>query len=79
MQLPDRLVEIVDCPFDLAERAFYDKVNELVQNRLETLQHEGGVAKNYTSMLMLLLRLRQGAWIPHVLQGVVCADGRRTG
>ena len=75
LQLPDRLVEIVDCPFDLGERAFYERVNELVQNRLETLQQEGGVAKNYTSMLMLLLRLRQGAWIPRVLQSVVC-DGR---
>lgn len=69
LELPDRLVEIVDCPFDLGERAFYDKVNELVQNRLETLQQQGGVAKNYTSMLMLLLRLRQGTY--HLLR-VVC-------
>lgn len=62
LQLPDRLVETVDCPFDVSERAFYDRVNELVQNRLESLERQGGAAKNYTSMLILLLRLRQGMY-----------------
>ncbi|KAH9915737.1 P-loop containing nucleoside triphosphate hydrolase protein [Fomitopsis serialis] len=38
-----RVVEIVDCEFDAVERAFYDKVNELVQNRLEKLERQGGL------------------------------------
>jgi SNF2 family DNA or RNA helicase len=61
LDLPERLVENVHCEFDAEERAFYDSVQERVQTRLETLQQQGGAAKNYTSMLVLLLRLRQGS------------------
>ncbi|CCM05412.1 uncharacterized protein FIBRA_07629 [Fibroporia radiculosa] len=59
LQLPDRKVEVVDCVFEADERAFYETINARVQTSLEKLQQQGGVAKNYTSMLVLLLRLRQ--------------------
>lgn len=61
LDLPDRNVNNVLCEFDAEERSFYNGVEELVKGRLEKLQMEGGMAKNYTSMLVLLLRLRQGA------------------
>lgn len=61
LELPDRLVQIVPCAFDAEERAFYDSLQERVQNSLETLQKQGDMSKNYTSMLVLLLRLRQGS------------------
>ena len=49
LQLPDRLVNIVDCVFDDDERAFYQSVEEKVQNRLEALQ-QGDINKAYTSI-----------------------------
>ncbi|KAH9847016.1 SNF2 family N-terminal domain-containing protein [Lenzites betulinus] len=58
LQLPDRLVQIVDCEFDEDERAFYLTVQEKVQNRLEDLK-QGDINKAYTSVLVLLLRMRQ--------------------
>lgn len=51
---------MVECHFDAQERAFYETVNTRVQDSLDKLEKQGGVAKNYTSMLVLLLRLRQG-------------------
>ncbi|KAI0634006.1 SNF2 family N-terminal domain-containing protein [Trametes polyzona] len=60
LSLPDRLVNVVECMFDDDERAFYHSVEEKVQNRLEQLKEaEGGFNKAYTSMLVLLLRMRQ--------------------
>lgn len=59
LQLPDRSVGMVECHFDAQERAFYETVNTRVQDSLDKLEKQGGVAKNYTSMLVLLLRLRQ--------------------
>lgn len=60
LDLPDRIVNNVHCKFDSEEQHFYENVQTLVQDRLETLQRQGDMAKNYTSMLVLLLRLRQG-------------------
>ncbi|PCH37549.1 hypothetical protein WOLCODRAFT_92425 [Wolfiporia cocos MD-104 SS10] len=59
LELPDRIVKIVDCKFDSSELAFYESVNTRVQESLEKLQRQGEMNKNYTSMLVLLLRLRQ--------------------
>ncbi|KAH9830624.1 SNF2 family N-terminal domain-containing protein [Rhodofomes roseus] len=75
LELPERVVEIVDCAFDAGERAFYDKVNSLVQNRLETLEQQGGAARNYTSMLILLLRLRQACNHPSLVSEDYRKDG----
>ena len=60
LELPDRLVENVHCEFDAEERAFYNSVQDRVQTSLENLQRQGDMGKNYTSVLVLLLRLRQG-------------------
>jgi SNF2 family DNA or RNA helicase len=60
LELPDRIVNNVSCAFDPEEQHFYDNIQTLVQNRLEKLQREGGMSSNYTSVLVLLLRLRQG-------------------
>ncbi|EIW53650.1 uncharacterized protein TRAVEDRAFT_133687 [Trametes versicolor FP-101664 SS1] len=66
LQLPDRLVNIVDCVFDDDERAFYLSVEEKVQNRLEALQ-QGDINKAYTSVLVLLLRMRQACNHPGLI------------
>lgn len=64
LELPNRKIDVVDCPFDADERAFYESVNERVQTSLNKLEKQGGAAKNYTHMLVLLLRLRQGLYHP---------------
>ncbi|KAI0753220.1 SNF2 family N-terminal domain-containing protein [Daedaleopsis nitida] len=58
VDLPPRLVGTVDCELDRVEREFYNSVEQLVQTSLEKLQ-AGDIRKAYTSVLVLLLRLRQ--------------------
>ena len=60
LSLPDRIVNLVECEFDPEERAFYNNVQSLVDNNLEKMQQSGDMKKQYTGMLVLLLRLRQG-------------------
>ena len=60
LDLPERIVNNVHCAFDPEEQHFYENVQTLVQDRLEKLQREGDMTRSYTSMLVLLLRLRQG-------------------
>ncbi|OBZ66360.1 hypothetical protein A0H81_13586 [Grifola frondosa] len=59
LELPERIVNTVNCPFDDEERAFYNTVESKVQGSLEKLQQQGDFQRAYTSMLVLLLRLRQ--------------------
>ncbi len=61
LNLPDRIVNSVQCQFDPEERAFYNNIQALVETSLEKLRRQGDVSKSYTSVLVLLLRLRQGA------------------
>lgn len=59
--LPDRIVNIVACTFDDDEREFYDAIQSKVDLTLNKFMKNGNTAINYTSMLVLLLRLRQGS------------------
>ena len=59
LELPPRLVSVVECEFEHLEREFYNSVEQKVQTSLEKLQ-QGDINKAYTSVLVLLLRLRQG-------------------
>ncbi|KAH9941545.1 SNF2 family N-terminal domain-containing protein [Amylocystis lapponica] len=67
LELPDRVVETVDCPFDAEERAFYNTVDERVQKSLAALQKQAGSTNSYTSMLVLLLRMRQACNHPSLV------------
>ncbi|OCH84032.1 hypothetical protein OBBRIDRAFT_799429 [Obba rivulosa] len=69
LQLPERNVQIVECEFDAAERAFYDSVAEKINDRLKKLQQQGEMTKNYTGVLVLLLRLRQACNHPSLVSG----------
>lgn len=60
LQLPDRIVEIIHCDFDNDERAFYNEIEEKAGSTIDKMIERGEERKNYTSMLILLLRLRQG-------------------
>ena len=60
IELPPRNLDLVECEFDDDERAFYDALNAKIQLTLNKFIKSGAVMSNYTSMLVLLLRLRQG-------------------
>ncbi len=60
IKLPERIVNIVECQFDPDEREFYEAIENKVELTLNKFIKNGEMNRNYTSMLVLLLRLRQG-------------------
>lgn len=61
IELPARTVEIVPCAFDAHEKFFYESLETKMEGVLEKLLAETkGGGGNYMSVLLLLLRLRQG-------------------
>lgn len=60
IQLPPRTLQIVECEFDNTERAFYQSLEEKTNVTMEKFINKGEVMRNYTAVLVLLLRLRQG-------------------
>ena len=66
LDLPARLVNVVECSFNQVEREFYNSVEQKVQSSLEQLQ-QGDINKAYTSVLVLLLRLRQACNHPALI------------
>ncbi|GJE98728.1 DEAD/DEAH box helicase [Phanerochaete sordida] len=67
IDLPGRIVNTVECKFDPEELHFYESLENLVQERLKMLQRQGDMGKNYTCMLVLLLRLRQACNHPSLV------------
>lgn len=57
--LPDRNVAIVECQFDEDEMAFYTAMVERTEVTLNKFK-KSGASNVFTSVLVLLLRLRQG-------------------
>lgn len=60
IELPDRVVEVVPCEFDKDERQFYTALELKIEAKIAKFMESNQVMKNYTSVLVLLLRLRQG-------------------
>lgn len=60
IQLPDRKVVIIQCMFDDDEREFYSSLENKTTEIFERMAKRDEVMKNLTSVLVLLLRLRQG-------------------
>lgn len=60
LELPKRLLTIVPCEFDPEERAFYVGLEQRIEAVMQKLAKSGDLSKSYTSVLVLLLRLRQG-------------------
>jgi len=59
IELPKRTVEIISCPFDTLEQSFYASLETKMNETLEKLMNSDKGNK-YMSVLLLLLRLRQG-------------------
>jgi hypothetical protein len=62
IQLPPRTLEIVSCDFDDDERDFYAALEAKINLTMNKFIKQGDVMRNYTVILVLLLRLRQGEY-----------------
>ncbi|CAE6346188.1 unnamed protein product [Rhizoctonia solani] len=67
LNLPGRNVETVMCEFDEDEQAFYQALEQKTELTLNKFIKAGTVMKNYTSVLLLLLRLRQACDHPSLV------------
>jgi SNF2 family DNA or RNA helicase len=60
IELPKRTVNVVSCDFDPSEKIFYDSLETKMKSVIEKLMETTKGNNNYFSVLLLLLRLRQG-------------------
>ncbi|KAG6009700.1 hypothetical protein E4U43_008683 [Claviceps pusilla] len=80
--LPPKTEQIVYAELSTDERDFYKQLEEKAQVLFSKYLREGSVGKNYSSILVLLLRLRQACCHPHLnldvddaTSGVIGGDG----
>ncbi|TWU75136.1 hypothetical protein ED733_002905 [Metarhizium rileyi] len=66
LQLPAKTEHIVYAKLSTDERDFYKQLEEKAQVVFSKYLREGSVGKNYSSILVLLLRLRQACCHPHL-------------
>lgn len=59
IELPPRELEIITCTFSAKEQQFYNDLAAKMDKTLDALMQTEG-SKSYISVLLLLLRLRQG-------------------
>src|SRR5882757_5361213 len=63
IELPERHLSIAPCAFDEDERQFYLALENKVDEAMQKFVKNNEVMKNYTNVMVLLLRLRQGSYI----------------
>lgn len=66
LDLPERNVHMTHIDFTDDERVHYEYVNQRAQARFNKYLRQGVVMKKYSSVLVLLLRLRQSCLHPHL-------------
>lgn len=74
LNLPARTVTVVKCLFDGDERTFYQALAERTALRMSKFMKAGSVSANYTSILTMLLRLRQACDHPELVSQSFAAD-----
>jgi len=67
IDLPARTVTVIPCPFDASEQAFYTALETKMADVLDNLLASSKGNSAYISVLLLLLRLRQGKPVPFLL------------
>ncbi|KAG2749716.1 hypothetical protein P692DRAFT_20833145 [Suillus brevipes Sb2] len=65
--LPARHLTVVQCKFDSDEQAFYSTLSQRMTNELDKLVQANEASKNYTHVLLMLLRLRQACNHPSLV------------
>lgn len=68
LQLPPRTTEEQHALFDEAERDFYRSLENQSQLTFNKYLKKGTVGRNYSNILVLLLRLRQACCHPHLIK-----------
>ncbi|PNY27197.1 ATP-dependent helicase, partial [Tolypocladium capitatum] len=66
LKLPLKTEEIVHAELSPDERGFYKQLEERSQVEFSKYLREGSIGKNYSSILVLLLRMRQACCHPHL-------------
>ncbi|GFZ45489.1 Hydrolase acting on acid anhydrides to facilitate cellular and subcellular movement [Saitozyma sp. JCM 24511] len=74
LNLPGRLVKVVPCVFDAEERAFYDSLEQKTSLTFNKFLRNGTAMANYTSVLTMLLRLRQACDHPALVTASLAVD-----
>ncbi|KAI9344636.1 SNF2 family N-terminal domain-containing protein [Obelidium mucronatum] len=65
--LPPREIEIIQIEFSEAERDFYEALSNYALDTFKRYMGQGKVMKNYSHVLLMILRLRQTANHPHLV------------
>ncbi|KAG8215967.1 putative ATP-dependent helicase, partial [Butyriboletus roseoflavus] len=65
LQLPERILELVECSFNASEKEFYRLLENRMTSEVNKLVQSDNV--NYTHVLVLLLRLRQACNHPSLV------------
>ncbi|KAI9513461.1 SNF2 family N-terminal domain-containing protein [Russula earlei] len=67
IELPERYLSIVPCEFDEDERQFYFALENKIDEAMKKFAKNNEVMKNYTNVMVLLLRLRQACNHPSLV------------
>jgi SNF2 family DNA or RNA helicase len=67
LTLPEKTEEVVHALFNEDEQAYYTSLETKTQVQFNRYLKAGTVGKNYSNILVLLLRLRQAACHPHLI------------
>ncbi|KAJ5567755.1 SNF2-related protein [Penicillium sp. DV-2018c] len=69
LNLPPKVIEKVHVVFDETESRVYDELNANTQRQINRYLDEGTLARHYSHVLVLLLRLRQACCHPLLMEG----------
>ncbi|KAG6053138.1 hypothetical protein E4U17_002497 [Claviceps sp. LM77 group G4] len=79
LELPPKTEHVVYAELSTDERDFYKQLEEKAQVLFSKYLREGSIGKNYSNILVLLLRLRQACCHPHLNLDVDDASGAVVG
>ena len=74
LMLPERTTEVDNPEFNDDERQFYDSLEAKTRIQFNRYVAEGSVGREYSHVLVLLLRLRQAACHPHLIKDFAIAS-----
>lgn len=69
LQLPPKVIEKIHVVFNEEEKQLYEELNSSTQRQVTRLLNSGTFGRNYSHVLVLLLRLRQACDHPHLITG----------
>ncbi|KAL1962169.1 hypothetical protein VTN77DRAFT_515 [Rasamsonia byssochlamydoides] len=79
LQLPPRITEEVHAVFSEDEQEFYNALENKTQLQFNKYLQAGTIGRNYSNILVLLLRLRQACCHPHLIHDFAVDVSAATG